>query len=156
MTSPRPVGAAAIATLWGQEVHDAVHTPAGGLYTSNVHSPAANAYVKLAMVNVGAGALLLDAGDVLIARAGLYQIIHQVNPSAGASGTVMTNELRLNAGLLQQVLTTYSAAGFQSELSRLIDLAAGDRLALWAKGVGAGFSFTGVLYVVRIGEAFGS
>jgi hypothetical protein len=159
----RPVAGAPIDTDWGQRVHDQVFTPQGtrvaGGASSSVGTTLAQLQLNTAVDDPG-GWLSSDSLTVPTDEGGLYAaMLTATSQNGSSSGDFTRIVLRVNGteAMRMQADSDGSQLVWMSA-TRLLDLAAGDVLNVWAQKSGGANPdvLVRALDVVRLGSAMGA
>lgn len=133
----RPVAGAPIDTDWGQQVHDRVFTPRGAR-VSGGGSTSVGTTLEQVQLNTGdddpGGWLGSDKLTVPAGAGGLYLFALAVTSSGGDAAGNTRVTLRLNGTEVSRAQHEQEgASAIYLNLAGILDLDAGDQLAVWAR-----------------------
>jgi len=159
----RPVSHAAIASVWGQAVHDWTFTPLG----FEVHGSGVSCGTSMTKLDISAadddpGGWLVAASDAVVAPTdadGLYLVVARLQTVSGAAGEYTRAKLIVNSSDLSMTVAVNAGGtnvGFT--ITDIVAVTAGDSFSVYAQRVGSTSPTVSVasLQMVRIGDSYGS
>jgi hypothetical protein len=166
MTTPtRPVSGAAIASVWGQAVHDQVFAPKGVIAHGADGRTVSTSYAGLDLDTADSdpGGWLIGGNliEVPTGAEGLYLVNPGYYVTAATTGQLVMATMALNGSVIAGVgIPCITSVATQGNFSVVVDLSATDQLSFQARKAASGGADPDVqligLSVVRLGAEIGA